>query len=61
MKSTAKTIDEYLQLLPDWQRSKLELFRSVIHDAYPEIIEAMRWGVPTFAQNNVVLFAMASF
>lgn len=61
MKSTATTTDEYLQELPDWQRTNLELFRKIIHNTYPEISEEIKWGVPTFIKSNVILFAMSAF
>lgn len=61
MKNSATTTDEYLQNLPGWQKANLELFREVIHDTYPDISEEIKWGVPTFITNKVILFAMSSF
>ena len=61
MQSSAANTDEYLQHLPDWQRANLVIFRKIIHDTYPDISEEIKWGVPTFIRNKVMLFAMSSF
>jgi hypothetical protein len=61
MTSSATNTDDYLNSLPDWQKANLVLFRDIIHDLYPNITEEIKWGVPTFIQDGVILFAMSSF
>jgi hypothetical protein len=61
MNSSATNTDEYLDKLPDWQKANLSLFRTIVHNLYPDIIEEIKWGVPTFIQDGVILFAMSSF
>lgn len=39
MNKAATTTEEYLQDLPDWQRSNLMMFRTLIHEAFPNIVE----------------------
>jgi hypothetical protein len=61
MNNKATTTDEYLQNLPDWQRTNLDDFRTVIHEVYPDITEEIKWGVPTFINKGVMMFAMSAF
>lgn len=61
MKNSAANTDEYLQLLPTWQQQNLILFRSIIHEVFPDITEVIKWGVPTFLQDGTMLFAMSAF
>ena len=61
MQSSATTTDEYIQHLHDWQKANLVLFRKIIHDTYPDVTEEIKWGVPTFVRNRIILFAMSSF
>ena len=44
----AATIDEYLAGVPDDKRAALERLRAQIHEAAPEAIEAISYGVPGF-------------
>ena len=61
MKNSAANTDEYLLLLPTWQQQNLILFRSIIHEVFPDITEVIKWGVPTFLQDGTMLFAMSAF
>lgn len=54
-------IDEYINSLPNWQKLNLELFRSVIHDIVPSIVEDWKWNVPVFNYEGKVYFAMSGF
>ena len=49
MKSTAKTVDEYLAELPQERRTAIETVRNVILDNLPAgYEEAMNWGMITY-------------
>lgn len=53
-----KTIDEYIALFPDEIRGKLQQIRAVIHDAAPNALEKISYGMPTFTLNgNLIHFA----
>lgn len=54
-------IDEYLHLLPDWQQANLGLFRSLIHEVEPTIVEDFKWRVPVFLLDGKMYFAMSAF
>lgn len=61
MESPASDIEEYLHNLPDWQAKNLEDFRGLVHQAYPDIKEEIKWGVPVFVHNSKVVFSIGSF
>lgn len=61
MKSNVTTVDDYLAQVPEWQRKNLALFRSIISANDPGVVEAIKWGVPTFLHGATVLFAMSAF
>jgi len=49
VKSSAKTIDEYLAEMPPYRRAAIETVRRVILDNLPEgYEEAMNWGMITY-------------
>ena len=54
-------IDEYLNSLPDWQRANLDLFRKLIHESVPTIVEDFKWSVPVFLLEGTMYFAMSAF
>jgi hypothetical protein len=54
-------INTYLDTLPEWQKSNLELFRKLVHDAEPSIVEDWKWNVPVFIHNGSIYFAMSAF
>ena len=45
---TAATIDEYLANVPDDKRAALERLRKQIHEAAPDAIETISYGMPAF-------------
>jgi uncharacterized protein YdhG (YjbR/CyaY superfamily) len=52
------TIDEYIINFPNDIQEKLQQLRKVIHEAAPEAVEKISWGMPTFfLQGNLVHFA----
>jgi uncharacterized protein YdhG (YjbR/CyaY superfamily) len=44
----AATIDEYLAGVPDDKRAALERLREQIHEAAPEAVETIAYGMPAF-------------
>lgn len=54
-------IDEYLDSLPDWQRTNLDLFRKLIHETAPTVVEDFKWSVPVFLLDGTMYFAMSAF
>lgn len=61
MQNSSNDVDEYLQQLPDWQKTNLRIFRDLVHKVFPEISEAIKWGVPVFLLDQKMLFAMSAF
>ncbi len=49
MKSTATSVDEYLQDLSDARRQSLQKIRELIHQHAPETEEKMQYGMPVYA------------
>ena len=45
---TAATIDEYLAGVRDDKRAALELLRRQIHEAAPDAVETIAYGMPAF-------------
>ena len=54
-------IESYLNSLPDWQRTNLELFRTLLHEVSPTIVEDFKWNVPVFILGGKMFFAMSAF
>lgn len=55
MKAGPKTIDAYLELLDDRQRSALRKLRTAILTAMPGAEECIRYGIPGFRLDGRVL------
>jgi uncharacterized protein YdhG (YjbR/CyaY superfamily) len=52
------TIDDYIAAFPDGIQIKLRKLRAAIHDAAPDALEKISYGMPTFYLNgNLVHFA----
>lgn len=54
-------IDEYLNSLPEWKKSNLALFRKLIHEIKPSVVEDWKWNVPVFLIEGKTFFAMSAF
>lgn len=54
-------VDIYLNSLPEWQKVNLALFRKLIHEVDPSIVEDFKWNVPVFIFNKKMYFAMSAF
>jgi uncharacterized protein YdhG (YjbR/CyaY superfamily) len=48
MRSSAKTIDEYIAGFPEETRAVLQEMRTIIAAAAPDAIETMSYAIPTF-------------
>jgi hypothetical protein len=46
-KSGADAVDEKLRTLGDWRGALLARLRRLIHDADPEVVEAVKWRKPS--------------
>ncbi|MHC1767396.1 MAG: iron chaperone [Verrucomicrobiia bacterium] len=56
--ATPRNIDEYIAGFPRDVQRKLQQIRSVIRDAAPDAVEAIRYRIPTFIlDGNLVHFA----
>jgi len=56
-----KIIEEYLHSLPKWKKDNLDLFRKLINEVEPSVVEDWKWNVPVFLINEKVYFAMSAF
>jgi len=61
MNKTYKDIDSYLADQSGWQRDNLVVFRTLVHEVAPDVVEAIKWSVPCFMHKGRVVVAMASF
>ena len=60
-KSGTEQIDEKLQTLGDWRGALLARLRRLIHEADPEVVEAVKWrkpsnplGVPVWEHDGII-------
>jgi len=56
-----KTIDEYLEGVPQEMRDALEKLRTQIGKAAPQAVEAIGWGMPMFKLKGKNLVGFAAF
>ncbi|HVV05741.1 MAG TPA: YdeI/OmpD-associated family protein [Puia sp.] len=54
-------IDAYIQKSADFARPILEHIRKLVHKAYPNVEETVKWGMPFFMNNGAILCNMAAF
>jgi uncharacterized protein YdhG (YjbR/CyaY superfamily) len=52
----AKTVEEYLNLFPETQRSILEKIRKTIRDSAPTAEEAISYGMPGYKLNGALVY-----
>lgn len=59
-------IDAIFDALGDWRGERLQRIRKLIHEARPDVVEAVKWrkpsnpeGVPIFEVNGIVCHAQA--
>jgi len=61
MRDQFATIDEYIASFPQEVQEKLRGIRTTIRSAAPDAEEAIRYGIPTFRQNDSNLVHFAAF
>lgn len=54
-------IDAYIARAEPFARPILELVRSVVRKACPEVEETLKWGMPSFVYHGQILCGMAAF
>lgn len=54
-------IDAYIARQAEFARPILEHLRAVVHAAYPDVEEALKWGMPAFLHQGKLLGTMAGF
>ncbi len=55
----AKTVDEYLQAVPEGTREVLQQLRQAIREEAPEAEESISYGMPTFKLNGPLVYFSA--
>jgi uncharacterized protein YdeI (YjbR/CyaY-like superfamily) len=61
MASTDPRIDAYIARSAEFARPILARLRSVVHRAFPEVEETVKWGMPFFVRDGEILCHMAAF
>lgn len=61
MATTDARIDAYILKSADFARPVLEHIRKLVHKAWPEVEETIKWGMPFFQNNGSILCNMAAF
>ncbi len=61
MRDQFATIDKYIASFPPEVQEKLQAIRTTIRRAAPDAEEAIRYGIPTFRQNDSNLVHFAAF
>jgi hypothetical protein len=54
-------VDAYVEKAAPFAREVLTHLRTLVHAACPEVEETMKWGMPFFELNGVILGNMAAF
>src|SRR4051812_42770403 len=55
MPTTDKRIDAYIARQPEWAQEILGRVRELAHEAIPDVEETIKWGVPTYMSNGIML------
>lgn len=48
-----RTVQEYLQALPDDSRAEVETLRAIVADAHPDVTEIIKWNSPSYVLDGV--------
>jgi len=56
-----KSVDEYLDSLPDWSRAALQKLRKQIQSAAPHATETISYQMPAFRDGDRLLVSYAAF
>ena len=54
-------VDAYIAAQADFARPILAHVRALVHAAYPNVVDAIKWGFPHFLYRNKNLASMAAF
>lgn len=54
-------IDAYIARQAEFARPILEHLRAAVHAAYPDVEEALKWGMPAFLHQGKLICSMAAF
>lgn len=60
MPTTDQRVDAYIAKAPPFAQPILTHLRAVVHDACPDVVETLKWGVPSFEYRGL-LAGMAAF
>jgi uncharacterized protein YdeI (YjbR/CyaY-like superfamily) len=60
-KETDPRVDAYIEKAAPFAQPILTHLRQLIHEACPRITESVKWGMPFFIQQDVILCHMAAF
>ncbi|GGC47140.1 hypothetical protein GCM10011386_44100 [Parapedobacter defluvii] len=58
--SKPNTVDEYVDMAPDYAREKLNEIRSLLKSIAPNASEELKWGQPVLIEKRI-LFSYAAF
>jgi len=61
MAATDPRIDAYISRSAEFARPVLEHLRKLVHKAWPDAEETIKWGMPFFQNNGAILCNMAAF
>lgn len=54
-------VDAYIERAAPFAQSVLAHLRKLMHQACPHITETIKWGMPFFVQQGIIIASMASF
>ncbi|MEK6261027.1 MAG: YdeI/OmpD-associated family protein [Planctomycetota bacterium] len=55
MKNTSLEVDAYIDDTPEFAQPILKRLRRLIHKGCPQIVETIKWGVPSFDHHGIVI------
>src|SRR5436305_3595307 len=53
-------VDAYIERAPAFAQSVLRHLRELVHEACPDVVETIKWGMPSFGYHGI-LCGMAAF
>lgn len=54
-KSKPKTVEEYIQVCPDYMQSHLYEMRKYIQTIIPDAVEGIKWGQPAYSDKTILV------
>lgn len=54
-------VDSYIETAPEYAQPILNHFRELIHNAFPEIEEQIKWQMPSFELEGKIVCSFAAF